>query len=175
MGLNAFVLVENKGDCNLTFLCSLLVKSIPSPYLMQRVLSLNRKVVPGLQCQQLGTPLQQVSCESVQLLHSIAFLIAGFRLSETIALQFLGLDEVTFAVPLMGVMWLGRRILGRANTYKLMSGEHKEMISLEYLPPQLLKLTSKSGTCFSGFLCLSFHNTNCNCIVYPQALTKMLM
>lgn len=145
---------------------------------MQMVILLNRKVVPGLQCQYLGTPHPQVSCEGLRLLHSVAWL-AGSPHSKTTArtdsvlgsTQWLSLYGCGSNV--VGTSYSGLHILGRATLTNECPRKIRRWFLLKYLPPRLLKLPSKSGTCFSSFLCLSFHHTHCSCRVYPQALAEL--
>lgn len=100
-------------------------------------------------------------------------IIAGFQhLKKKKVRLFLELGAVTDfcwkATVHTGVMSLGlsvqnsiSRRQGTPTNYVL---GNKEMIPFEYLSPQPLQQQFKSGNCFPCFLCLSFCNTNCNCI-----------
>lgn len=134
---------------------------------MQVLILLNWKVVPDLQCQHLEPANRQNGFEGLQRLHSLALFLGSStyrNLSDTFlnSMLWLLLNSYTaYGSDVLGTLCPELHIPGPGNTYKLMSWQKGELISLEYLPPQLLQPQPKYGTCFSCFLCLSFPNTNC--------------
>lgn len=128
------------------------------------VILLNWKVVSDLQCQHLEAANRQTGFEGLQ--SSLACSISGPQYLQKFVRYFLELAAVTllssytaFGSDVVGTLCPELHIPDhREHLYMNVLGK-KEMISLEYLPLQPQQLQPKYGTCFSSFLCLSFHDT----------------
>lgn len=172
IGLILFVLFENRVIATKRSSFSHLIESVPPPEVMQVVILLNWKVVPDLQCQHLEPDDRQIGFEGSQCFHTLALFLGSStyrNLSDTFlnSMLWLLLNSYTaYGIDVLGTLCPELCIPGPGNTYKLMS--------LEYLPLQLLLPQPNYGTCFSCFLCLSFHNTGGFSSVPSGAGSKVL-
>lgn len=158
IGLILFVLFENRGNCNQTFLFSPLDRVCSSPRGDANGNFIQLESSTWLAVSAFRTCWSAIGFEASQCLHSLALFLVPAHTEICPILSWTQCCDFCWIATLhMGVMCLVlcQSSVSQApgNTYKLKS--------LECLPLQLLQPQPTYGTCFSCFLCLSFHNTGC--------------